>query len=202
MVRSRRRWGAVWIAVAGRTPYAAGDALCQPGAAALRPPLLRGRHPRRGPHRPPRQQERPLLPAPVVVSPPRSPQASTRARPSPGCSARAARRGVRPARVRHLTYAAVQCGELPTAKNPPACSGSNVYIYQASYGDSSYSVGKDTVSFGSGSFPDLYYGCGQDNEGLIGLAKHKLSLLYQLAPSLGYAFSYYCLPTSSAAAAG
>uniref|UniRef100_A0A0E0LAV1 Peptidase A1 domain-containing protein n=1 Tax=Oryza punctata TaxID=4537 RepID=A0A0E0LAV1_ORYPU len=115
------------------------------------------------------------------------------------------------------TYAAVQCsssecGELQTATlNPSACSVSNVCIYQASYGDSSYSVGylsKDTVSFGSGSFPDFYYGCGQDNEGLfgrsaglIGLAKNKLSLLYQLAPRLGYAFSY-CLPTSSSAAAG
>ncbi|XP_040381003.1 aspartyl protease family protein At5g10770-like [Oryza brachyantha] len=113
------------------------------------------------------------------------------------------------------TYAAVQCGssecgELQTATlNPSACSRSNVCIYQASYGDSSYSVGylsKDTVSFGSGYFPDFYYGCGQDNEGLfgrsaglIGLAKNKLSLFYQLAPSLGYAFSY-CLPTSSAAA--
>ncbi|KAB8102221.1 hypothetical protein EE612_033578 [Oryza sativa] len=113
------------------------------------------------------------------------------------------------------TYAAVQCsssecGELQAATlNPSACSVSNVCIYQASYGDSSYSVGylsKDTVSFGSGSFPGFYYGCGQDNEGLfgrsaglIGLAKNKLSLLYQLAPSLGYAFSY-CLPTSSAAA--
>ncbi|KAL5199638.1 hypothetical protein ABZP36_020841 [Zizania latifolia] len=113
------------------------------------------------------------------------------------------------------TYATVpcsasQCGELQTTTlNPSSCSRSNVCIYQASYGDSSYSVGylsKDTVSFGSGSFPGFYYGCGQDNEGLfgrsaglIGLAKNKLSLLYQLAPSLGYSFSY-CLPTSSAAA--
>ncbi|KAG8076145.1 hypothetical protein GUJ93_ZPchr0006g41677 [Zizania palustris] len=113
------------------------------------------------------------------------------------------------------TYATVpcsasQCGELQTTTlNPSACSRSNVCIYQASYGDSSYSVGylsKDTVSFGSDSFPGFYYGCGQDNEGLfgrsaglIGLAKNKLSLLYQLAPSLGYSFSY-CLPTSSSSA--
>uniref|UniRef100_A0A0A9DVQ7 Peptidase A1 domain-containing protein n=1 Tax=Arundo donax TaxID=35708 RepID=A0A0A9DVQ7_ARUDO len=112
------------------------------------------------------------------------------------------------------TYAAVpcsasQCDELQAATlNPSACSVSNVCIYQASYGDSSFSVGylsKDTVSFGSGSFPNFYYGCGQDNEGLfgrsaglIGLARNKLSLLYQLAPSLGYAFSY-CLPTSASA---
>ncbi|TVU11524.1 hypothetical protein EJB05_45116 [Eragrostis curvula] len=110
------------------------------------------------------------------------------------------------------TYAAVpcsasQCGELQAATlNPSACSRSNVCVYQASYGDSSFSVGylsKDTVSFGSGSFPNFYYGCGQDNEGLfgrsaglIGLARNKLSLLNQLAPSLGNSFAY-CLPTSS-----
>nr|CAB3467879.1 unnamed protein product [Digitaria exilis] len=110
------------------------------------------------------------------------------------------------------TYAPVpcsapQCDELQDATlNPSACSVSNVCVYQASYGDSSFSVGylsKDTVSFGSGRFPNFYYGCGQDNEGLfgrsaglIGLARNKLSLLYQLAPSLGYSFSY-CLPTST-----
>ncbi|OEL19162.1 Aspartyl protease family protein [Dichanthelium oligosanthes] len=102
---------------------------------------------------------------------------------------------------------ASQCDELQTATlNPSACSVSNVCIYQASYGDSSFSVGylsKDTVSFGSSSFPNFYYGCGQDNEGLfgrsaglIGLARNKLSLFYQLVPSLGYSFSY-CLPTSA-----
>uniref|UniRef100_A0ACD5ZMH9 Uncharacterized protein n=1 Tax=Avena sativa TaxID=4498 RepID=A0ACD5ZMH9_AVESA len=100
-----------------------------------------------------------------------------------------------------------QCTGLSTATlNPAACSSSDVCIYQASYGDSSFSVGylsKDTVSFGSNSVPDFYYGCGQDNEGLfgrsaglMGLARNKLSLLYQLAPTLGYSFSY-CLPSSS-----
>ncbi|KAG8072174.1 hypothetical protein GUJ93_ZPchr0006g42930 [Zizania palustris] len=110
------------------------------------------------------------------------------------------------------TYASVscsaqQCNDLPSATlNPAACSSSNVCIYQASYGDSSFSVGylsKDTVSFGANSQPNFYYGCGQDNEGLfgrsaglIGLARNKLSLLYQLAPSYGYSFTY-CLPSSS-----
>ncbi|CAD6336845.1 unnamed protein product [Miscanthus lutarioriparius] len=110
------------------------------------------------------------------------------------------------------TYASVpcsasQCDELQAATlNPSACSVRNVCIYQASYGDSSFSVGylsKETVSFGSSSYPNFYYGCGQDNEGLfgrsaglIGLARNKLSLLYQLAPSFGYSFSY-CLPTSA-----
>ncbi|KAM0917801.1 hypothetical protein ACQ4PT_009236 [Festuca glaucescens] len=112
------------------------------------------------------------------------------------------------------TYASVpcssaQCSELQAAtQNPSACSKSNVCIYQASYGDGSFSIGylsKDTVSLGSGSFPGFVYGCGQDNEGLfgqsaglIGLARNKLSLLYQLAPSLGSSFSY-CLPTSASA---
>jgi hypothetical protein len=110
------------------------------------------------------------------------------------------------------TYSSVpcsasQCSELQAATlNPSACSVSNVCVYQASYGDQSFSVGylsKDTVSFGSGGFPDFYFGCGQDNEGLfgrsaglIGLARNKLSLLYQIAPSLGYSFTY-CLPTSA-----
>jgi hypothetical protein len=69
--------------------------------------------------------------------------------------------------------------------------------------NSSRYLSKDTVSFGSTSVPNFYYGCGQDNEGLfgrsaglMGLARNKLSLLYQLAPKLGYSFSY-CLPTSS-----
>ncbi|KAJ1254576.1 hypothetical protein BS78_04G257800 [Paspalum vaginatum] len=102
---------------------------------------------------------------------------------------------------------AQQCSDLTTATlNPAACSTSNVCVYQASYGDSSFSVGylsKDTVSLGSSSVPNFYYGCGQDNEGLfgrsaglIGLARNKLSLLYQVAPTMGYSFSY-CLPTSS-----
>jgi hypothetical protein len=100
-----------------------------------------------------------------------------------------------------------QCSDLTSATlNPAACSTSNVCVYQASYGDSSFSVGylsKDTVSLGSSSMPNFYYGCGQDNEGLfgrsaglIGLARNKLSLLYQLAPTLGYSFTY-CLPSSS-----
>ncbi|KAG2661142.1 hypothetical protein PVAP13_1KG484500 [Panicum virgatum] len=106
-----------------------------------------------------------------------------------------------------VSCSAPQCSDLTSATlNPAACSRSNVCVYQASYGDSSFSVGylsKDTVTLGSGSMPNFYYGCGQDNEGLfgrsaglIGLARNKLSLLYQLAPSLGYSFSY-CLPTSS-----
>ncbi|KAM0923321.1 hypothetical protein ACQ4PT_005622 [Festuca glaucescens] len=115
------------------------------------------------------------------------------------------------------TYASVpcsapQCGELQAATGySSGCSKSNVCEYRTIYGDQSFSIGylnKDTVSFGSTSFPGFYYGCGQDNEGffdqsagLIGLAKNKLSLFYQLAPALGSSFSY-CLPTSTSSSAG
>ncbi|WOK95441.1 hypothetical protein Cni_G04148 [Canna indica] len=105
---------------------------------------------------------------------------------------------------------ASECNSLESATlNPAACSTSNVCIYEASYGDSSFSVGylgKDTLSLGSGQrVPNFVYGCGQDNEGLfgrsaglIGLARNRLSLLSQLAPSLGNSFSY-CLPSTAAA---
>ncbi|KAF3331343.1 protein ASPARTIC PROTEASE IN GUARD CELL 1-like protein [Carex littledalei] len=103
---------------------------------------------------------------------------------------------------------ASECSALESATlNPSECSNkSNVCIYQASYGDGSFSDGylsRDTLSFAGSSFPNFIYGCGQDNEGLfglsaglIGLARNKLSLLYQLAPSLGKTFSY-CLPSTS-----
>ncbi|KAJ4799503.1 Eukaryotic aspartyl protease family protein [Rhynchospora pubera] len=106
-----------------------------------------------------------------------------------------------------IPCSANECTSLRSATlNPSACSSSNVCIYQASYGDSSFSLGylsKDTLSFGSNfTFPNFTYGCGQDNEGLfgksaglIGLARNKLSLLSQVAPKLGYAFTY-CLPTT------
>ncbi|CAL9097574.1 unnamed protein product [Musa acuminata var. zebrina] len=111
------------------------------------------------------------------------------------------------ATYRAVSCSASECDSLESATlNPSACSRSNVCIYQASYGDSSFSVGylsKDTLSLGSGHrVANFVFGCGQDNEGLfgqsaglIGLARNRLSLLSQLAPSLGYSFSY-CLPTT------
>ncbi|KAM0863456.1 hypothetical protein ACQ4PT_044589 [Festuca glaucescens] len=71
-----------------------------------------------------------------------------------------------------------QCTDLSTATlNPAACSSSDVCIYQASYGDSSRV--SSAAPRGSWASPAT-----------------KLSLLYQLAPTLGYSFSY-CLPSSS-----
>ncbi|KAH7689200.1 Aspartic peptidase A1 family protein [Dioscorea alata] len=111
------------------------------------------------------------------------------------------------ATYRSIPCSATECSGLQSATlNPSACSTSNVCIYEASYGDSSFSVGylsKDTLTVSSSLFTSFIYGCGQDNEGLfgksaglIGLAKDKLSLLSQLAPKFGNAFSY-CLPTKS-----
>jgi Xylanase inhibitor C-terminal/Xylanase inhibitor N-terminal len=64
-------------------------------------------------------------------------------------------------------------------------------------------LSQDTLTFAGSSIPNFIYGCGQDNEGLfgrsaglIGLARNKLSFLYQLAPSLGNSFAY-CLPSTS-----
>ncbi|RZS06721.1 hypothetical protein BHM03_00037433 [Ensete ventricosum] len=110
------------------------------------------------------------------------------------------------ATYRSVSCSAPECGGLLSATlNPSSCSVANVCIYQASYGDTSFSVGylgMDSLSLGSRpALADFVYGCGQDNEGLfgksaglIGLARNKLSLLSQLAPRLGHSFSY-CLPT-------
>ncbi|KAJ6847999.1 putative protein ASPARTIC PROTEASE IN GUARD CELL 1 [Iris pallida] len=109
---------------------------------------------------------------------------------------------------RPVPCSASECSSLPSATlNPSGCSESKVCVYEASYGDSSFSVGylsRDTLSIASLSVPGFVYGCGQDNEGLfgqsaglIGLAKNKLSLLSQVAPKVGSLAFSYCLPTTS-----
>ncbi|KAL5972305.1 hypothetical protein ACLOJK_041558 [Asimina triloba] len=116
------------------------------------------------------------------------------------------------ATYKKLSCTTPECDALTVATlNPAACTSSGTCLYQASYGDGSFSVGvlsQDSLSLAGGSGPsaslkNFVFGCGLDNEGLfgrsaglIGLARNKLSLLGQLSPSLGYAFSY-CLPTSS-----
>nr|DAD23747.1 TPA_asm: hypothetical protein HUJ06_025210 [Nelumbo nucifera] len=109
---------------------------------------------------------------------------------------------------RFMSCSTPECAGLEAATlNAPSCSNSNVCIYAASYGDSSFSVGylsKDTLTLSpSQTLPGFVYGCGQDNEGLfgqaaglIGLARNKLSMLSQLSTKYGYAFSY-CLPTAA-----
>ncbi|KAA8544832.1 hypothetical protein F0562_019616 [Nyssa sinensis] len=106
-----------------------------------------------------------------------------------------------------LSCTTSQCYSLKEATlNDPFCK-SNVCIYTASYGDQSFSQGylsQDLLSLTppSQTLPAFVFGCGQNNQGLfgqtaglIGLARHKLSMLAQLSTKYGYAFSY-CLPTS------
>ncbi|KAF5205543.1 Aspartyl protease family protein, partial [Thalictrum thalictroides] len=110
---------------------------------------------------------------------------------------------------KYLTCDAPQCSALEAATlNAPMCSASTKKcIYEASYGDRSYSVGflsKDTLTLSSTSNPtlqDFAFGCGEDTQGLfgrsaglIGFARDSLSMSAQLSPKYGFIFSY-CLPT-------
>ncbi|KAG9448871.1 hypothetical protein H6P81_008836 [Aristolochia fimbriata] len=109
---------------------------------------------------------------------------------------------------RPLRCGTPECSTLQSATlNPPACSKLNTCIYEASYGDTSFSVGylsRDTLTLSPAlSLPGFVYGCGQDNQGLfgqtaglIGLARNRLSLLGQLGSKYGAVFSY-CLPTEA-----
>ncbi|KAK4758677.1 hypothetical protein SAY87_019978 [Trapa incisa] len=106
-----------------------------------------------------------------------------------------------------------ECALLKEATlNDPLCSRAGSCIYEASYGDASISIGflaRDTLTLGQGgSFPGFIFGCGQDNEGLFGraagifgLARQPLSMLGQLSPKLGSAFSY-CLPSFTGSGKG
>ncbi|KAL5583315.1 hypothetical protein UlMin_015757 [Ulmus minor] len=105
-----------------------------------------------------------------------------------------------------------ECSSIKRATlNDPFCEASSkTCIYTASYGDASFSVGylsRDQLTLTPTEIlPSFVYGCGQDNQGLfgmaagiLGLARDSLSLLGQVAPKYGSAFSY-CLPTASRAA--
>ncbi|KAI0511929.1 hypothetical protein KFK09_012563 [Dendrobium nobile] len=110
------------------------------------------------------------------------------------------------------TYAQVPCSasacsDLSSATlNPSSCTRSGYCVYAATYGDSSFSVGylsQDTLALSPASIHGFVFGCGQDNEGLfgrsdglIGLAKDRLSFLSQLSTIYGNSFSY-CLPSSA-----
>ncbi|KAK9110364.1 hypothetical protein Sjap_018424 [Stephania japonica] len=110
--------------------------------------------------------------------------------------------------------AAPECSALKEATlNAPTCSKAKACVYDASYGDGSFSLGylsRDALTLGAGAplLPSFVYGCGQNNQGLfgksagiIGLARNRLSMLAQLSSKVGYAFSY-CLPSSSGGGSG
>ncbi|CAN1336408.1 Aspartyl protease family protein At5g10770 [Linum perenne] len=88
--------------------------------------------------------------------------------------------------------------------NDPVCEmDTNVCLYTASYGDSSYSIGylsQDVLSLKSGAVVGRFtYGCGQENvglfgksDGIVGLSqtcfKGKLSDVAAAAPAVGLVF--------------
>ena len=107
-----------------------------------------------------------------------------------------------------LPCSSTQCSSLKgSTLNDPGCSNSTgACVYKASYGDSSFSVGylsQDVLTINPPqTLSSFVYGCGQDNQGLfgmaagiLGLANDKLSMFAQLSTKYGNAFSY-CLPTS------
>ncbi|KAH0436146.1 hypothetical protein IEQ34_026466 [Dendrobium chrysotoxum] len=109
-----------------------------------------------------------------------------------------------------IPCSAAYCSTLSSAtSNPSGCDSSRTCIYEASYGDGSFSFGylsQDTLSLSRSvaAIPKFIFGCGQDNEGLygesagiIGLAKNSISLFSQLSPKFGSSFSY-CLSSPSA----
>ncbi|KAJ6732189.1 ASPARTYL PROTEASES [Salix purpurea] len=99
------------------------------------------------------------------------------------------------------------CSSLTSATGiTPGCASSTC-VYGIQYGDSSFSVGffgaeKLTLT-PTEAFNNIYFGCGQNNQGLfggsagiLGLGRHKLSVVSQTAQKYNKIFSY-CLPSSS-----
>ncbi|KAJ6373267.1 hypothetical protein OIU76_027574 [Salix suchowensis] len=99
------------------------------------------------------------------------------------------------------------CSSLTSATgNTPRCASSTC-VYDILYGDNSFSVGlfgaeKLTLT-STDAFNNIYFGCGQNNQGLfggsagiLGLGRDKLSLVSQTAQKYSKIFSY-CLPSTS-----
>ncbi|KAJ6373265.1 hypothetical protein OIU76_027572 [Salix suchowensis] len=90
--------------------------------------------------------------------------------------------------------------------NDPGCDSSTC-VYAIQYGDSSFTIGffgaeKLTLT-STDAFSNIYFGCGQNNQGLfggsagiLGLGRDKLSVVSQTANKYNKIFSY-CLPSSS-----
>lgn len=107
----------------------------------------------------------------------------------------------------NISCTSLQCSQLSSAtSSSPKCSSSTC-IYGIQYGDRSFSVGffgTETLSLTpTDVFPNFFFGCGQNNQGLfgstaglLGLGRNKLSMVSQTASKYGRYFSY-CLPSSS-----
>ncbi|KAG5225160.1 nucleoid DNA-binding family protein [Salix suchowensis] len=99
------------------------------------------------------------------------------------------------------------CSSLTSATgNTPRCDSSTC-VYESQYVDSSFSEGffgaEKLALTSTDAFNNIYFGCGQNNQGLfggsagiLGLGRHKLSLVSQTAQKYNKMFSY-CLPSSS-----
>ncbi|CAH8270713.1 unnamed protein product [Arabidopsis lyrata] len=107
----------------------------------------------------------------------------------------------------NVSCSSAACGSLSSATgNAGSCSASNC-IYGIQYGDQSFSVGflaKDKFTLTSSDvFDGVYFGCGENNQGLftgvaglLGLGRDKLSFPSQTATAYNKIFSY-CLPSSA-----
>ncbi|GAV70269.1 Asp domain-containing protein [Cephalotus follicularis] len=113
-----------------------------------------------------------------------------------------------------LSCPSSECSSVEAATlNAPFCDLlSGGCVYTATYGDASFSRGylsEDLLTLTpSQILPHFVFGCGQNNVGLfgrssgiIGLARHKLSMIAQLSTKYGYAFSY-CLPRAGSPSGG
>ncbi|CAN8299134.1 unnamed protein product [Cochlearia groenlandica] len=107
----------------------------------------------------------------------------------------------------NVSCSSTACGSLSSATgNAGSCSASNC-VYGIQYGDQSFSVGflaKDKFTLTSSDvFDGVYFGCGENNQGLftgvaglLGLGRDKLSFPSQTATKYNKIFSY-CLPSSA-----
>lgn len=108
----------------------------------------------------------------------------------------------------NITCSSPSCSALLSAtNNPPLCEDSTACVYQASYGDPTFSAGefgKDKLSLTSTDVVDGFlFGCGEqnylygsDSAGLMGLGRNTLSIVSQTSQQYGKYFSY-CLPTQT-----
>ncbi|KAF5190204.1 Aspartyl protease family protein [Thalictrum thalictroides] len=89
----------------------------------------------------------------------------------------------------------------------PSCGDSASCVYGIQYGDQSFSLGylvNETLSITSTDVVNKFtFGCGQNNQGLfgkaaglLGLGRHRLSIVSQTLKKYGGRFSY-CLPSTS-----
>ncbi|KAL1195000.1 Aspartyl protease family protein [Cardamine amara subsp. amara] len=107
----------------------------------------------------------------------------------------------------NVSCSSAACGSLSSATgNAGSCSASTC-VYGIQYGDQSFSVGflaKEKFTLTSSDvFDGVYFGCGEDNQGLfkgvaglLGLGRDNLSFPSQTATAYNKVFSY-CLPSSA-----